>query len=413
MYWREMFPRVAPTLAILLSTLALALMPVLGTHAMTLVILVWMALMFSQFFWNDVRAPKSACAWFLLLASPFLLMLLDMPRAPDLRTGWHLVERSTALIAFPTGFLLLRAPSHPRFRDAMCDIFTLASLLLALYANGVVIFHGMLASLVPSADFSFAYRASFFTITGLHPPYAAYFFLSAALFQVVRVLDPFQRKWWRFATIIVLVVAALLVASRTPLFAFAAACIAVLFMRAKKRTAWTWSIGLVLALAIASLFVPSIAQRTHQLIETAESPAGSQPLNSVNIRMPIAHCTSALLKEHWLLGIGQANVQPALDACYQQFNIPLLLDGSYGTHCQPLHWWLCFGILGLLLFIALFALLMRRAWQQRDAAHFGSLLLILICCATENVLARQWGVVLFACFNALFVASGMHADDKA
>ena len=45
------------------------------------------------------------------------------------------------------------------------------------------------------------------------------------------------------------------------------------------------------------------------------------------------------------------------------------------------------------------------AFHQRDAIHFSFVLFILICCFTENVLARQWGMVLFACFNSLFLAA--------
>jgi hypothetical protein len=48
---------------------------------------------------------------------------------------------------------------------------------------------------------------------------------------------------------------------------------------------------------------------------------------------------------------------------------------------------------------------LRRAWRAHDAAHLAFLVFLLLCMATENLLARQWGVVLFACFNALFIAA--------
>ena len=136
-------------------------------------------------------------------------------------------------------------------------------------------------------------------------------------------------------------------------------------------------------------------------------PATAYEVTSSNIRTVIAHCTREAIGEHWLLGTGQARAQATLDACYRPFGIPLLLDGSYGTHDQPLHWWLCFGIAGIGLFLVYFGALLRDAWRARDTAHLAFLVLLLGCMLTENVLARQWGTVLFACFNALFVAGRM------
>jgi O-antigen ligase len=127
-------------------------------------------------------------------------------------------------------------------------------------------------------------------------------------------------------------------------------------------------------------------------------------LNSVNIRLPIAKCSLELIRDHWVLGVGQANAQHTLDQCYERFQEPMLLDGSYGTHNQLLHWWLCFGLAGVALYVVYFGTLLITAWQRRDAVHLGFIVLILLCCVTENVLARQWGLVLFASFNALFLA---------
>ncbi|HNK42582.1 MAG TPA: hypothetical protein PL002_15445, partial [Flavobacteriales bacterium] len=68
-----------------------------------------------------------------------------------------------------------------------------------------------------------------------------------------------------------------------------------------------------------------------------------------------------------------------------------------------------FGVVGVGLYVVYFGTLLIRAWQRRDAAHLGFLVLLMLCSTTENLLTRQWGVVLFTCFNALFIA-GMEPD---
>ena len=105
-----------------------------------------------------------------------------------------------------------------------------------------------------------------------------------------------------------------------------------------------------------------------------------------------------------MTGIGQANVQARLNQCYERFGEPGLLDGSYGTHNQLLHWWLSFGLFGVVLYVIYFGTLWSTAWQRKDAGHRGCIIRILLCCVTENVLTRQWGIVLFTSFNALFLS---------
>ncbi len=386
-----------------LSTLLLACMPLLGMRPMVLVIAFWLLVLFSRAALDPSPVGRNAWRWAGFLALPLLIMLPDLFRAQDLHAGWLALERSASLALFPIGFLLLGAPASDRFREAMMDVFTLAALLLALGANGQLLVHG-LNDPDTGGGFSHAYRISFAELTGLHPPYASYFFLAAALFQLERLLDKARRPWWRVIAIVLLVMAGLLIGSRMPLFAFATALAAMLLVHLPRRKALRYAAVVFVGVGLLAAIMPGARQRVVETFVTVQHHDSRQELNSVNIRAPIAHCTMELLEDHWLLGLGQANVQRALDQCYLQFKEPMLLNGSYGTHNQLMHWWLCFGLAGLVLYIVFFGALLNRAWQRRDAAHLGFLVLLLVCSSTENILARQWGVVLFACFNTMFIA---------
>lgn len=386
-----------------LSTLCLALMPLLRMRPIVAVIAGWIVVLALRSALDPSPVGRRMWTWMGFLAMPFGLMVLDLFRAPDLLQGLHLLERSTALVVFPLGFLVLGAPSSDRFREAMMDLFSLAAMGLAAYGNFKTFFYGLPPQFLGD-DFSMVYRASFAHHTALHPPYASYFFLAAAVFQLERVLDRARRPVLRLLAIAVLLLAGLLIASRMPLIAFAAASAAVFLVRMPRRLAWRTSVAVFAGVLVLAAVTPGARERMAEVLALAKKRTDMRSLTSVDMRVPIAHCSLQRIEEHWLLGVGEANVQGLLDSCYTQFDMPMLLNGSYGTHNQLLHWWLSFGLAGVALYVVYFGTLLINAWQRGDAAHLGFLVLMMLCSSTENLLTRQWGVVLFACFNALFIA---------
>ncbi|MBL8001830.1 MAG: O-antigen ligase family protein [Flavobacteriales bacterium] len=379
------------------ATLALATLPLLGMRPSVLVVGLWVLSAVAYRLIAGARNASPDMRTFLLLSLPFLAMLLDLLRAPDPVQGWHIVERSGMLALAPLVVFVLRPPIDEGLRVRAIDVFTLAAIGLALYANLSIVASG----LPGEGPFQHRYRAAFSAATGIHPPYAAYFTLSAALFQLERAVRSAEGRAWRLGAVAVLVLAAMAIASRTPLLAFVAAALGIFALRMPGRTALRAGIGLLLLLAGLVLVVPSARQRMKEVFTTPAGIPDAQAVNSVSERFAIAHCSTELLRRHWVVGMGQASVQPALDACYSGLADPRYADGSHDTHCQPLHWWLSFGLPGLLLFLLLFGAPLAAAWHQRDVRLGLFLVFFGLCCLTENVLARQWGVVPFAFFLSL------------
>ena len=406
---REQWWRGALWIAVPLATLVLACMPLLGMRPMIGVIAFWFLVLVLRAWFDPVPISQRQFRWALFLALPFLLMLIDMFRAPDLVSGWKYTERSSSLLLFPLGFLLLGAPATDRFRGTLMDVFGLSAMLLAFGANIGVAFTEVPPALEAEPGYVYNYRAMFGLVTGLHPPYAAYYFFLGAIFQLLRSFDGATHRTARRITAVLLFIAGVLLASRMPLVAFLAAVSVIVLSRIARRKALLTVMGAFVAVLFTIVVSPGMRHRMSEAFHVHVAPASQSEVTSTNIRLPLALCAKETIAEHWLLGTGQSAAQATLDRCYRQFNIPLLLDGSYGTHNQILHWWLCFGVLGLSLFIIWFGVLLRHAWRHRDTAHLAFLVFLLLCMVTENVLARQWGVVLFACFNALFVA-GTLAD---
>jgi hypothetical protein len=229
------------SLALWISTVALASMPLLGMRPMVFVIIVWLilALFVRMRSANPTMVDRTAL---IVLSVPFLLIVLDLLRADSIASGWPFVERSAALVVFPIGFLLLGAPTDARTRSWFTTVFTLSGTVLAVVVNALMLPYLSEAWEI-DAPFSSTYRYELADISGVHPPYAAYWFLVGALFQLDVLLGAFN-KWrplrsllWRTASVIILVVTALFIGSRMPLFAFGAGVVVLLFMRLPRAVA--------------------------------------------------------------------------------------------------------------------------------------------------------------------------------
>ncbi|MBK6882516.1 MAG: hypothetical protein IPH05_06150 [Flavobacteriales bacterium] len=294
------------SLALWISTVALASMPLLGMRPMVFVIIVWLilALFVRMRSANPTMVDRTAL---IVLSVPFLLIVLDLLRADSIASGWPFVERSAALVVFPIGFLLLGAPTDARTRSWFTTVFTLSGTVLALVVNALMLpYHS--EAWENDAPFSSTYRYELADISGVHPPYAAYWFLVGALFQLDVLLGAFN-KWrplrsllWRTASVIILVVTALFIGSRMPLFAFGAGVVVLLFMRLPRAVAVRLSVLAMFLLGAAVLLSPGIRERMVEVLPFGNTTAQHIAMNSIEIRGPITDCSLALLEENWMRG---------------------------------------------------------------------------------------------------------------
>lgn len=388
------------------ATMIIAAMPLLGMRTAAVVTFAWVTLLVLRTLLQGLpeRMRWQECA---ILSAPFLLILLDLFRAVTFADAWRLAERSASLLIFPMGFLLLGVPAR-QGPIRLVDVFSFAATVLAIHANILIIPH-LLAAPEVDLPFQHAYRSGFAEITGIHPPYAAYWFFGGALFQLYGLSAPAKdegsvMRIVRMATLFGCAAAGLLIGSRMPVIAFGIAALVMVAFSVPRMRALQWGIGLVLLLALAALLSPGLRERTKELAGIG-SDLGNGQQTSISIRTPITLCSVSLLEEHWILGIGQPKVQPALDRCYLETGHSSMAQGSYGPHCQPMEWWLAFGIAGLAAFVLLFGWSMREARHHKDHVHLAFVVFMLLCCLTEDVLTRQWGVVFFAFFNSLFIAA--------
>ncbi|QLH44502.1 MAG: hypothetical protein HWD58_02050 [Bacteroidota bacterium] len=74
---------------------------------------------------------------------------------------------------------------------------------------------------------------------------------------------------------------------------------------------------------------------------------------------------SALLKYHWLKGMGPGELQRNLDlSMLYQSSLAGQSLGSYNTHNEYLNYWLVFGIPGIVVLVGLIIFLAFKAFQS-------------------------------------------------
>ncbi|GAB3813230.1 hypothetical protein GCM10028895_05050 [Pontibacter rugosus] len=170
----------------------------------------------------------------------------------------------------------------------------------------------------------------------------------------------------------------------------------------------------LLASIYALIHVPTVSYRIDELLDTKLQPPSGKPwdpdggeqYNSTNIRVGIVICSFELIKKHWLFGLGQSEVQPALNQCYSRFSMEGPDDyksAEYNTHNQYIHFWLSSGLLGIVLFIGYIMYIFYRSFIKNDILLFTFMVFISICIATENILARHSGVVFVALFSSFLM----------
>lgn len=110
-----------------------------------------------------------------------------------------------------------------------------------------------------------------------------------------------------------------------------------------------------------------------------------------------------LLKEDWLWGVGNGDVNDVLKTQYQKTGLTGVYEEGLNAHNQFLQTWLGLGIPGLLLLLTNTIVMMVYSLGRRN--YLLSIFLFLICSnfLTESMLQRQAGVLFFSFFFSVLI----------
>lgn len=112
-----------------------------------------------------------------------------------------------------------------------------------------------------------------------------------------------------------------------------------------------------------------------------------------------------IYRENWLIGVGPGDVDHAFQKQYTLDNSPLIQKNRLQSHNQYLSYLVGYGLIGLLVFLAVIFVFLYCFWKYADLA---ALLFMVIACLSfvvEDTLETQAGVTFFAFFYGLSLGS--------
>ncbi|MEZ4977873.1 MAG: hypothetical protein R2772_01115 [Chitinophagales bacterium] len=128
-------------------------------------------------------------------------------------------------------------------------------------------------------------------------------------------------------------------------------------------------------------------------------------LSALDSRLIVWEQSIGIIKENFFWGTGVGSSVQALADAFEKINYERGILQHYNAQNQFLESFMETGILGFLLLISFFIYSYLVAWKQRNKLYFVYTCIILCYMMTESLFQTQMGMVSFAFFNALFLAS--------
>lgn len=363
-----------------------------------------------------------------VFALPFICLGLSLIYTKDLSAGVKDLTQLLSFIVFPLAFFLF--PISSKNKRFLSYVFIGSVLILILYQGiKIGVNHEELFA-EPTAkelkdntieSYADASANELQTIktrrlrsfcndtTNSHPTYQAIWtvFAMALLYFNRKALKSKLLKFSGSIAVLIMIGWLLLLSSRMPIIA---GIIATMLLGVKKSIKLKLTVASVFSVVgvIIYLSVPNINSRVNEIFESSKnliSPESkARDFGSTNVRLGIYNCVLDLHQNKPVIGYGIGGIQEALTHCLTtKVNPKVYKWKTYNTHNQYFYFLLATGYLGLAVFLFWIFYLFKFAINKKLRIFSFFFLFILLCLLTENVLARNDGVLFFGFFSGLFL----------
>lgn len=353
--------------------------------------------------------PTAKDLWLaLFLGSCFLLYIFALPFTPVeyRKVLGHICERRLSFLLMPFVFAIMSQGYKALLRRELV-YFVYGCLIVCIVGNAVFFYNHYVIEHGVQALSHVQYRIAFERITTIHPTYMGmYICCSLCILMLYPLPASRSGSIARYGMSYLLLAFLLSLLAKAPLIALL--LIAVHYSWRHRKELYKYKLmfaGLAASVLAVYFFVPFFRQRMAEML--GGHKAGSVVDNSVSMRKLIFNTDVWMLKRYWLTGVGPGRMLHMLHEHYFFYSISNSIKdlGYYDPHNEYFGQWLSFGILGLLLLLAVVVVHVVRAVRNRDVLYGYLMVILLITFATESVLSRQHGVLFFGLFTSLFFFS--------
>lgn len=376
----------------------------IALHPKGVVAIVFLVLQLAVLFFKKPKQTSSGIWLPFLLSAPFLFYVVSLAYSSDWTTGYKYVERTMLLMILPWILYLNRATISELSLRKTLVYFSFIATGLTLYSLFSLVVHDTFRKAFEAVDAYYWIRTDLEEISGLHPTYFS-LILALALFSVFYEIKKktLRGKWLVLALLAaVVLVLGLLVASSKMILMCAFIGSIVIFGQGLSFKAILVRFGLLAsALALLVLFVRPLRERVSTLF-VAAAEAGVEENNPDSLRKGIYKSGFEAIGENIWFGTGIGDYQRALNSKYEKYGYEIPLKRSFNTHNQYLQIWLSVGIFPFILFVLSLLAQFLVAWVSRSSLHLAFVVMMSLSFLTENVLARQDGIFVYAFFSSMF-----------
>lgn len=392
-FFLPLFPRLVPVLIIIMVTN-------------------WLADgRFVQGFRNLFRERQR---WQLLsLASFYLLYLVGMLWTTNREFGWFDLEVKLSLLIFPLIFSTI--PAIPAgYRDRVLFAFVAGSVAGALILLG----HAMVRYHITNDSYAFFYiPLSWY----FHASYLSIYYTFAMVFLLVKYQEmPKENPVRRLILpgVVLLMVMVMLLSSKAGVLGMLlmVTIVSVSSMVARRSLLPGVSfLTLLLAVMVASyLFAPRVYYRLGALQQAMSAGSGTErsKAESTADRMDVWRSAVQLIGNNFWTGTGTGDVKDALVHEYSARQMLPAYKHRLNAHNQYLQTFITLGIGGFVLLVLMIVLPAWDALRGGDMVFLLFLLLFAFNILFESMLEGQAGVVFYAFFNTLLLATIKKRGDR-
>lgn len=120
--------------------------------------------------------------------------------------------------------------------------------------------------------------------------------------------------------------------------------------------------------------------------------------NPLNIRLAILEVSLKVIKEHWVLGVGPANMKEVLDSYYDKYNFVFGKLDHFHPHNQYIHTFIVLGIGGFIVLMLFTFNICKKSFKSKDMVLGSLTILFILFSLTDSTLSVNKGIMFFSFF---------------
>lgn len=344
----------------------------------------------------------------------YVLLIVGLSYTTSFESGVSKVQTQLAFLIFPLflgGAVVTVSERNWYLNSFVAGVFAAALICIshAFYRVSTI------GSWYVVDEFSRKHNVFFYNelsdFINLHPTYFAIYLGLAVFFLLVQFFK--KKKPFLAVLAILLFVMLFLTSSKSGIFSFLIVTAIFLgYKILKHRRKIDFVIGLGIVTACFAMFAinPMISERSMSsatsIYELTEEP-GNLTNESTSIRLGMWNLSLEAAKKAPLFGHGTGSVWKSLnDVCLNSYSFSICENlRNKNSHNQYLNFLVSNGILVCLLFMIALALIVLKAFKNRDILFLFFLATMLLNFFFESLLQRERGIVFFMLFLVLFAIS--------